>query len=341
MASMKKYAVSAIRITCFLAILCLVLLSVCHVLKPKNDDGIYDMELFYELPENSVEVLVLGSSHAYCGFNTGVLWREQGIPAYILAGSQQPMWNSYHCLIEALKTQKPALVVLEGYMTYIDTPYRDDSMVIRNTYGMKWSLNKIRAIQASAPKDRWMDFLLAYTQYHTRYSDLSFNDLLPYQGDVMYENWKGTTLKFNTEAKETPQTAGIAERDPLEPRTEEYYRKIIELCKERDVPLLIAVTPYATTEEKQKRFNTAADIAAEYSVPFIDYNLIYDEAGMNFETDMADDGHLNAEGAAKFTSFFGKYLAEHYGFPDHRGDPRYETWDRDAEYIYRRLEKGN
>ena len=148
---MKQAVKSAIRITCFLCVLCLVLLSVCHLLKPKNDDGIYDMELFYKLPEDSVEVLVLGSSHAYCGFNTGVLWREQGIPAYILAGSQQPMWNSYHCLIEALKYQKPSLVVLEGYMTYIDTPYRDDSMVIRNTYGMRWSRNKIEAIKASAP----------------------------------------------------------------------------------------------------------------------------------------------------------------------------------------------
>ncbi len=331
---------SAIRITCFLCILCLVLLSVCHLLKPKNDDGIYDMELFYELPEDSVEVLVLGSSHAYCGFNTGVLWREQGIPAYILAGSQQPMWNSYHCLIEALKYQKPSLVVLEGYMTYIDTPYRDDSMVIRNTYGMRWSRNKIEAIKASAPKERWIDFLLAYTQYHTRYNDLTSADILPYRGDVMYENWKGTTLKFNTEEKETPQVADVTERDPLEPRTEEYYRKIIELCRDENVPLLIVLTPYATTPEKQMRFNTAADIAAEYGVPFIDYNLLYEECGMDFATDMADDGHLNALGAAKFTSVFGQYLAENYAIPDHRDDEKYETWEKDAEYIYERLEKG-
>ncbi len=336
---MQKPLKSAIRITCFLIVLALVLVSVCHVLKPKNDDGIYDMELFYELPENSVEVLVLGSSHAYCGFNTGVLWREQGIPAYILAGSQQPMWNSYHCLVEALKYQTPSLVVLEGYMTYIDTPYRDDSMVIRNTFGMRWSRNKIEAIKASAPRDRWIDFLLSYTQYHTRYNDLTFRDILPYQDDVMYENWKGTTLKFNTEAKETPQAADVSARDPLEPRTEEYYRKILQLCTEKDVPLLVVCTPYATTPEKQMRFNTAADIAAEYGVPFVDCNVMYDEVGMDFATDMADDGHLNAPGAAKFTSWFGQYLADHYDIPDHRGDDAYETWEKDAEYIYKQLEQ--
>ena len=116
------------------------------------------------------------------------------------------------------------------------------------------------------------------------------------------------------------------------------------VCRSReirmDVPLLIVVTPYATTEEKQKRFNTAADIAAEYGVPFIDYNLLYEECGMDFTTDMADDGHLNAPGAAKFTSVFGAYLAEHYDIPDHRGDEAYTTWDLDAKYIYERLRKG-
>ena len=88
------------------------------------------------------------------------------------------------------------------------------------------------------------------------------------------------------------------------------------------------------------RFNTAADIAAEYGVPFIDYNLLYEECGMDFSTDMADDGHLNAQGAAKFTSVFGEYLAENYAIPNHRYDEKYETWEKDAEYIYNRLEKG-
>ena len=115
---------------------------------------------------------------------------------------------------------------------------------------------------------------------------------------------------------------------------------------------MLVVTPYATTEEKQARFNTACDIAAEYGVPFIDYNLRYEEIDMDFATDMADDGHLNAEGAAKFTRVFGAYLRDEYPLADWRSedassmhDPEQEsairaTWDADAAYLYRRLEKG-
>jgi hypothetical protein len=36
---------------------------------------------------------------------------------------------------------------------------------------------------------------------------------------------------------------------------------------------------------------------------------------------------------------FGEYLAENYDIPDHRGDDRFETWEKDAEYIYKRLEQ--
>ena len=82
-----------------------------------------------------------------------------------------------------------------------------------------------------------------------------------------------------------------------------------------------------------------AERAAEYGVPFIDYNLMYEELGMDFSADMADDGHLNAPGAAKFTSYFGNYLSEHYDIPDHRGEEAYETWEKDADYIYKRLEQ--
>lgn len=332
-----KGTVSAIRIACFLLLLAAVLWQVSGVLKPKNEDGIYNMELFYELPENSVDVLFLGSSHAYCGFNTGVLWREQGIASYVLAGSQQPFWNSYHCLVEALKTQRPSLVVLDVYMAYIDTPYRDDSMAVLNTYGMRWSLNRIEAIKASAPKERWADLLLSYTQYHGRYAELGFSDILPYRGEEMYENWKGTILKFHTEAKQTPDVSSVTRREPMQARSEEYYRKILELCASEGIELLTVAVPYNAEAEKQPRINEAGALAKESGFAFVDFNLLHGDIDMDFSFDMADNGHLNAWGGAKFSSALGRYIKESYDIPDRRGEPAWSGWEADAEYIYRRL----
>jgi hypothetical protein len=52
---------------------------------------------------------------------------------------------------------------------------------------------------------------------------------------------------------------------------------------------------------------------------------------LNFETDMADEGHLNPIGAEKLTTHLAKYIREHYNIPDRRNDPAYAEWHVWAE----------
>ena len=145
---MKK---TAVKFIAGALILCVLLWQANRVLAVKYDDGIYSVAKFYELEDNSVDVLILGSSHAYMSFNTGVLWREQGISSYLLTASAQPLWNSYYYLKEALKTQTPKLIVLEGYRLLEEEEYQSAGFVIKSTYGLKWSRNRIDAIKASVP----------------------------------------------------------------------------------------------------------------------------------------------------------------------------------------------
>ncbi len=84
------------------------------------------MDAFRNLEEDSLDILVLGSSHAYVDINPAVLWSEYGIAAYDLCGSNQPMWNTYYYLKEALKTQTPKVVVLEAYCVSLDLEYIDE-----------------------------------------------------------------------------------------------------------------------------------------------------------------------------------------------------------------------
>ena len=67
---MKK---AIFRIGIFLVILMLLLFRWNSVFKMKDGDGIYDLTKFYELEDNTVDVLILGSSHAFEDFNTGTL----------------------------------------------------------------------------------------------------------------------------------------------------------------------------------------------------------------------------------------------------------------------------
>ncbi len=328
---MKK---TAIRIICFMVVLLTVLNSVNRVLKVKYSDGIYGLTKFYELEDNSVDVLILGSSHAFEDFNTGILWDDYGMASYILAGSMQPMWNTYYYLKEALKTQKPELIVLEGYMTTYTQEYTDDSRIIKNNYGLKWSKDKIDSIKVSVPRERWIEFLPEYVQYHTRYTEISGEDFLPGQGRALYNDWKGFGCNMNTEAMENPDVSNIKAETALFKKTEMYYRKIIELAQGNDIPITIIISPYGQiSEEEQKLYNTAEDIAAEYGVDFKNYNLCYQEAGIDFATDAGDGAHLNYKGNQKFSKAVGRYLTEKYNISDRRDNLAYQSWKRNADYI--------
>lgn len=329
---MKK---TMIRIICFVALLACVLAGVNQVLKLKYGFGPDCVTTLYDQEKNSVDVLILGSSHAYCDFNTGVLWDEYGMAAYVLAGPSQPLWNSFYYLKEALKTQRPELIVLEGYCLLSEPGEYDKGTIILNTSGLKWSVDKMEAIKVSTPQEHWRDHLPEYVQYHTRYRELSSADFLKYQGNSFYENWKGFRDFMDTEQLDNPDVpVGINEKIQIHEKTEKYYRMIIELAQENDIPIVVIVSPYAVISENVLAyFNWSQDIAAEYGVEFVNYNLCYREIGIDYTTDALDGSHLNFRGNRKFSTAVGQYLVEHYDISDRRGDSRYQSWQEGADYI--------
>lgn len=326
---------SAARIMCFCMILIFVLNYTNKVFKVKYSDGIYGLTKFYELNSDTVDVLILGSSHAFEDFNTGILWNEYGMASFILGGSVQPMWNTYYYLKEALKTQTPQLILLEGYMVVGYSEFLGGSSeIIKNTYGLKWSKDKAEAIRISAPEERWDEFLFEYTQYHTRYTKLSKSDFISNQGNPLYVDWKGFGCNMVTTPLEVEDVTEVVEKSQLHEKTEKYYRMIIELAKENNIPMLIVISPYAGINvDEQAKYNAAKEIADEYNVPFINYNLLIDDIGMDFSTDVADTAHLNYRGNQKYSYAVGAYIKENFRISDHRGDIRYQTWQNNADYI--------
>lgn len=321
------------RVTGFGALLLITLAVANGILTFKYRDGIYSMQKFYEQEEGTVDVLVLGPSLAYADVNTAVLWNDYGISAFNLAGSIQPLWNTYYYLKEALKYQRPKVIVLEASLVTMVDDYPDNSRIIKNVCGMRWSRDKLEAIKVSAPKEKWGEYLLGYTQYHSRYDEITWEDFVANKGSLQYDNWKGFMCTMGTMEQEAQDITGVVKRAELSQKTETYYRKVIELAGEEEIPLLIVISPYATVSERaQSYFNRASDIAAEYGVPFVNYNLFYKELGIDYQEDASDVMHLNYKGNQKYTRHLGKYLSEHYNLPDHRGDEAYASWEQNSRW---------
>ncbi|MCF0132919.1 MAG: SGNH/GDSL hydrolase family protein [Blautia sp.] len=306
----------------------------------KYGDGIYEWTAYYDLPEDSLDLLAIGSSHAFENINPNVLWEEHGIASFDLCGSISPMWSSYYFLKEALKTQKPKLVVLEAYCLVKTAEYMDDSRIIKNLYGMKWNKNKFDALRTGTPKERWLEFGLSYIQYHNRYKDLTEEDFVRFKDDApFYQNWKGFGNNFAVTPYEKPVYSFDEKTADIPEKQEMFYRKIIELCQEQDIPLMICAAPYPDYSEDDMRiFNRAAEIAAAYGVPFTDYNRFTEEIGLDWTTDFADSDHLNHLGNVKFTRYLGDMIEKNYTFESHKGDARYVSWDRALHYYQNSME---
>lgn len=328
----------------FAVMLVLLLCVINNIFSFKYGGGIYSMQKFYDLEDDTVDLLVLGSSHAFENINPAVLWEEHGIAAYDLCGSLQPLWNTYYYFKEALKTQTPKLVILEAYATTFSTEYGDDSRIIRNTYGMKPSSDKLEALKASIPPERFSEFAIGFTQYHTRYDSLSKADFIKNQGNNLFLDWKGFGCNMETTALELKAFPYLTEVGQMSPKTQYYYEKILDLANEKEIPMMVLISPYAgITEEEQKIYNEAARIALEKHIFFGDFNGCYQLMGLDASSDLADEHHLNYSGNQKYTKYLGDFLCENYNdyIIDRRGDEKYISWERNAEYFRQLLYNEN
>ena len=349
---MKK---NIIKTICFVCALALLLGCTNAVFKFKYSDGIKQITQFYKEEDNSIDVLLLGSSHAFLNIYPEILWRDFGYASFNLSASLQPMWSTYHHLVEALKTQTPEVIVLEGYRLVETDDYMSRGTTIKSLYGMKWSKNKIDAINASVYKKGTLEteeelftpseieemeqLPLEFINYHARYSELDATDFLPNYGDPMYKYYKGGVVgeAVYTDYEMPDLSTYNTEPMDLSEKTEEYYRKILELGAEKGIPVVTVVTPFYLTNYEYRMFLTAEKIAEEeYGQLFINYNELYEEIELDFSTDILDAGsHLNILGAEKLTTHLGQFLKDNFDIPDHRGDENYQSWENGAE-IYKR-----
>ena len=329
---MKKYVKRIISVVLLIAIAVGGLWYLNLVLVPKRLDGIVSMQDFYAQPEGTVDVLLVGNSHSGVNIDTATLWSEYGLSAYDLWGGVQPLWNSYHFIVEALKYQRPKLICLEVMATTSDYEYSEEQNQIKNVVGMKFSKNRLDAAKVSTPEDNWFNLFLGLPLYHNRFDELGENDFRHFPWSEGLENYKGSYLLYGVGNYKMESAEGVMARRDIMDKQLEYLLKIIELCKSENIPLMLLKTPAVERTYEQEIYNTVADIAEENDLNFVNMNLMDAELGIT-EQDYSTDRHMNGSGARKVAHWLGEYMRENYALEDHRGDERYNSWELNAHSI--------
>lgn len=317
----------------FVLLLLVTFYLVSKVLSVKSTHGIEQKEGMYWQPRNSIDAVMMGTSHIHCNVNTGLLWDEYGIAAYDYSGAEQPLWMTYYYLKELYKYQNPRVILLD---LYAPARFKEDyqyTWIAENIYGMRFSLNKLEMLSVSVEPDRLFDYFPSFLVYHSRYDDLEAEDFENFfwNGEQL-ENFKGYTPYLLREAQTCPHVTE-KEAGGFSEKSLKYLLKIIDYTKKKGTKLILMVAPYVVTDEDMRTYNQAAQIARENDLTFIDFNSCYDKIGLDFDVDFNDESHLNYWGSCKFSSYLGKLLSDDLSLPDRRGEEGYESWDENARLI--------
>ena len=78
---------------------------------------------FYSLSPNSLDLVFIGSSHAYCTFDPELIDNSLGTNSFNFGSPLQHADSSYYVLKEILKYQKPEVVIFEIYWDMLDDEF--------------------------------------------------------------------------------------------------------------------------------------------------------------------------------------------------------------------------
>ena len=318
-----------VRILLKTAVAAALFLGVWNILTPvfridRNIDG----DQFRNLPENTLDVLCLGSSHMQYSFSPAVFYAETGLYSYVLGSSCQPVQSSYALLDEVLKTQHPSVVIMDVFtmLPQSEVCYADGLFY----KALDMTTGKTRAEAAEAVPNEEMR-----TAYHY---DLLMN----------HDNWKRLDLgqigKIIASAKESSgfnENLGFVPMEVTDPVymplitydvTQEvslnstdavYLEKIIERCKEEGIALILMKSPFIIDQDNTNVLHAVWEFAEAHGVEYCDFIAEAERIGWFIGMD-GDTWHNNVWGAEIITKQLAQCILQNHPVSGHKDN---EVWN--------------
>ena len=232
--------------------------------------------------------------------------------------SRQYLVDTYDYLNKVLKYQSPKVVLLEANAIY-----------------RRMSVNNV--ISTKSQK------ILPILQYHDRWKNLNSRDFTDKVKYTWTDELKG--FYYNTSVvppkyvgdymKNNKKKTGISTINKY------YLDKIVDKCKDNNIKIILYTVP-STLNWNNKRHIEVMKYANSKNIAYLDLNLNVDELGIDWNFDSRDGGdHLNYYGALKITDYMGNYLYNLNILTNHKGDKKYDSWNKSYEMYEKKIINAN
>lgn len=290
---------------------------------------------FYEQPQNTIETVFLGPSMTVCGIIPIELYRDYGMCAYNLATERGYITTAYYLLQEAFDRHGDSLknVVLDARALI---PGRQDDVFRKVMDRVHFSSRKIRFLyDYTGSWTETLHYLLPLWIYHERWDSLTKTDFekitydpaaylrgYQFRDDLTLDKLSYDQVNLRFYYDETTSGYEFYEEALV------YFDKLAAFCSDNGLNLILNHPPGLGLTTLHNGINSLAE---KYGVDFIDFNLepYISEIDYNRALGTFDSGHPNYYLATKWTSWFGRYLSDHYEVTDVRGNEDYAFMDEE------------
>lgn len=272
--------------------------------------------------KDTIQVIALGNSDLYSAVIPVKLWCEQGYTSTVIAAPRQTVMESYSTLNDALKNQKPDIVLIETDMLYngVDVQLDEIEEEDGNTRELPILPYLSNDQLTEDIKNHFSIFML-----HDRWKNMITKKDKSKADDTICEHGYYFSKKIRKTYKNNYMD--VTQKVEAIPKDSVFYlNKIKNLCDSIGAKLLLVELP-STVSWSYPRHNAVVQYAEENGINFLDFNLLYKDIKLNFKRDFRDNGnHLNYYGARKVTVYLGKYIKENYALTDNRENEEYAYW---------------
>ena len=283
----------------------------------KNEDANYGLG-FRMVDKDTIDVLVLGSSHAQYSFSPVFFYEQTGLYSYVLGSACQPLEVSYEMLKEALKTQQPKVVVLEVFTA---TPRRDvcegDGCYVIAAYQMQGQerINTFNYLEAKKAASYYNEFINNHNNWKdidlASFSTASLKIENVYAENYYTDGYSDLGYEFTDAPANYPPNwwhghdggDDYTEEVELDELDQWALTKIYELCQERGIQLVFYKTPIDSMRSIDKAYlNKVFAWAEERAIPYV--NFFAEQRSLGFYMGIHSDSyHLNVTGANIVTNY--------------------------------------
>ena len=307
--------------------------------------------------KNSIDVLVIGNSHAFTAYSPMQVWEELGVSSWVLGSGGVNAEQKLALLEQGLKTQSPRLVILELWnLDEEDYPLPNSDARNENFYRrMPFGAPKLRSAYKNFNGEITWSYIFPLMRYHSRYAELERRDVIKLlRKRSVRKSSAGAALRTEVRKREfdtlypvdfTAQSITNVERDKRSTNLA-YIKKCVKLIQDSGATPILLMSPVANVTNRTKNDLDKQVILSDellLRIKLIDMNdpELAADAGFVFE-DFRDPGHLYLWGMHKSTNWLiNNVLSPEFKDSAARGYPSQSIawWDKQVNEWKKRTDE--